>query len=171
MPGRQPRSMGLAARIRAAMAWADLPQKPLAKQMGVSVTTINRWMTGPTTEGYKRPSDQQLDEIAKLCGVPPAFLQRGFDGLDPRADGDLRIRALERGLDRLNDAFEAYVNRTRAERAGFEDHFRLLDEVVESQLGIVLSPRSATAPTPAPSADRPQEGLRRARPRRSERRT
>jgi transcriptional regulator with XRE-family HTH domain len=64
----------VAARIRAARAYADLTRRELAEQLGVSESTIQRREHGQQPD----PRRQELMAIAQVCSVPLAFLEHGF---------------------------------------------------------------------------------------------
>lgn len=85
-----------AAHIRAARAYADLPQDALARELGISVQTYKR------IEGGLRdvkPGEKLL--IARLCGVPPTFLDQG----------PVDTEELRRDLARVEEGYEAIIQR------------------------------------------------------------
>lgn len=55
--------------LKAARVNAGLTQKELAKELGVTNTTINSWENGDT-----EPSLSQLREISRLSGIPMDFI-------------------------------------------------------------------------------------------------
>lgn len=89
--------MGAAAYLRAAIAYADLTQPQVSAALNVSASTINRWLTGPSHTGYKAPSAEQIQHLEQLTGVPPGFLQNGFEGM-PASSTDQRVDELTERL-------------------------------------------------------------------------
>lgn len=55
--------------LKAARVNAGLTQKELAKELGVTNTTVNSWENGNT-----EPSLNQLREISRLSGIPMDFI-------------------------------------------------------------------------------------------------
>lgn len=55
--------------LKAARINAGLTQKELAKELGVSNTTVNSWENGDT-----EPTLTQLREISRLSGIPMDFI-------------------------------------------------------------------------------------------------
>lgn len=55
--------------LKAARTNAGLTQKELAKELGVSNTTVNSWENGDT-----EPTLSQLREISRLSGIPMDFI-------------------------------------------------------------------------------------------------
>lgn len=55
--------------LKAARVNAGLTQKELAKELGVTNTTVNSWENGDT-----EPSLSQLREISRLSGIPMDFI-------------------------------------------------------------------------------------------------
>lgn len=55
--------------LKATRVNAGLTQKELAKELGVTTTTINSWENGDT-----EPSLSQLREISRLSGIPMDFI-------------------------------------------------------------------------------------------------
>jgi transcriptional regulator with XRE-family HTH domain len=78
----------VAARIRAARAYAGLTQDELAARLGVVPQTIKRREAGTTA-----PRRGELLAIAAACQVPAAFLEHGF--------GDVRPSEIVERLDRI----------------------------------------------------------------------
>ena len=81
-----------AARIRAAIAYADLKVPEVAAALGVSDTTVSRMQAGTAAI-----DERQWLALADACDVPPEFMELGFD---PLATGSVseRVEALERQL-------------------------------------------------------------------------
>lgn len=79
----------IAARIRAARAYAGLKQTELAERVGVDVQTIKR-----RERGTAAAKPAELHAIASACGVPVKFLQNGF-GDAPRDEVLERLDRLE----------------------------------------------------------------------------
>lgn len=74
-----PAAQDVAARIRAARAYADLSREELAKRFGGAISSrlIRRLERGET-----RPSEAQLMLFASSCGLPPGFFTADFGVLD-----------------------------------------------------------------------------------------
>jgi transcriptional regulator with XRE-family HTH domain len=64
----------LAARFRAARAYADLTQFELAQALGVDVQTVKR-----REAGKGDPKRAELIAIASITGVPETFMLDGFN--------------------------------------------------------------------------------------------
>lgn len=93
----------LAARIRAARAYAGRSQNYMAAQLGgMSVTTYKR-----LERGTRLASLDEQTTIAEACEVPLAFLQQGFPGSG--SDDDNRRDLLIALLRSLDDRFDAMV--------------------------------------------------------------
>lgn len=92
-----PQRAEFARRLKALLDHWRMDQRELAKQMGVSDTTIHQWVTGAVM-----PRVQRLRKLAALFNERPDFFLPGED-----ADGDtdpLGGRALSHKLLRLSDA-------------------------------------------------------------------
>src|SRR5262245_30620597 len=72
-----------AARIRVARSYADLDQAAFAKALGVSVVTVKR-----IERGNRDISLDDMFRLADMCGVPRAFMERGFEGAATPATSD-----------------------------------------------------------------------------------
>jgi len=130
MPARTPRPRGRPGYVRAALAYADLDQKTAGEKLGVSPSTINRWMTDSP------PSDETVVRIAEVCGVPIEFFERGFWGQDPADANGRRMRQLERqiiGLAERLDAVEASQRGSLTRRQAETILSELLDGATAAQ--------------------------------------
>jgi transcriptional regulator with XRE-family HTH domain len=88
---RRPRPDSLAARLRAAQAYAGVSNPALADELGVSVETLSRMKNGKTTIPESVPG-----RVADFCGLPRAFMEVGFAPLDrPITDVERRVFELE----------------------------------------------------------------------------
>lgn len=92
-----------AARLRAARAYADMSRADMAKALGLSETTVKR-MEG----GQRRLTSDDLETIARVCGVPLAFLLEGFqrdrDAIALQVAG--HMREIEDAHERAHRALE-----------------------------------------------------------------
>lgn len=95
------RAAGEPARIRAAVHYSGRQQGPIAKAVGISPSTLGRWMAG-SKEG-RQPGEADLAKLADACDVPLAFLRYGFDEPTLEEATELRFRALEIQLAELRD--------------------------------------------------------------------
>lgn len=88
---RSPESV--AARVRAALAYANIKVKDSGKRVGISAATMARIVSPTDPRGA---DGDQLDLIADACGVPRWFLERGFDvkPAGANANGDSEVREL-----------------------------------------------------------------------------
>jgi transcriptional regulator with XRE-family HTH domain len=88
----------LAARLRAARAYADLRQADLADLLGESLTTYKRM----ERDGRNLDSEDRLRAVARRCGIPEAFMLAGWGPLArPLSDAERRLVAVEDQLQRL----------------------------------------------------------------------
>jgi transcriptional regulator with XRE-family HTH domain len=87
---RQPGDPQVAARVRAARAFAGLEQAEVAQALEVSVGTYKR-----IEQGARPASKPERTRIAALCGVPIGFMESGFDHLLIASDDLLARRVLE----------------------------------------------------------------------------
>lgn len=69
------------ARLRAARGYAGLTQRELADRLGIERQTIIR-----REDGKGRPGPGEALAVARACGVPEAFMERGWDALLPSAE-------------------------------------------------------------------------------------
>ena len=85
-----PRGDRIAARIRAAAAYADLNRGQLGEALGYSVETVSALFAG------QKATDIELRrKIAATCGVPAEFMEYGFDRIaDPIPEPERRVREL-----------------------------------------------------------------------------
>jgi transcriptional regulator with XRE-family HTH domain len=83
----------LAARIRAAFAYADIKRPAAAAALGVSVETVSRWTSGSGGP----PIREVREQIAGLTGVPLDFLEHGFRDPEPATESD-ELRQLRQDL-------------------------------------------------------------------------
>lgn len=79
----------LAARFRAARAYADLTQLELAQALGIDVQTVKR-----REAGKGDPKRAELIAIASITGVPETFMLDGFD-----RSYEKKIREVLQGLE------------------------------------------------------------------------
>lgn len=61
----------------------DVSQSDIAERLGVAQATVNRWENDK--EG-KRPSDENLLELARILGVTPSWLRYGQEPKHPPLD-------------------------------------------------------------------------------------
>lgn len=110
---RVPRGGGSAARIRSALAWADLDIKQLAEKIGKSPRTIARW-----TSGEKQPPLEIRQQIAEICGVPAVFMETGFASMErPLSDAERGLHDVQAQVTDLGLALaEQAANTLRLER-------------------------------------------------------
>lgn len=90
------RTNPIAARIRAAAAYADMSKQDAGQLMGVSARQFTRyeaglWKTPPSTE--------QLDALADGCKVPRMFIHGGWSGIEDQPTLAERVEALEHRLE------------------------------------------------------------------------
>lgn len=94
-------------RIRAAMGYAGIRSyEELAGKLGMKTSTFNRRVYGeyPWKTG-------DLIAISKICGVPPWFLERGFEAATSRDEDDA---SAEMGLGLSQDPDDDEGERTSA---------------------------------------------------------
>lgn len=96
----------LAARVRAAFAFADLSKTERAQVLGVSPRTVTRYENGQSDI-----DPRLLSAISEATGVPEAFFAYGWSQEDPTAVE--RVEALEHQLAAIRQSIEA----SRAEAA------------------------------------------------------
>jgi transcriptional regulator with XRE-family HTH domain len=81
MAARKRQPSGMPALIRAAVAYSGWTQTQVAAQLnGVSDSALGRWSRG-SKEGAA-PEAGQLDDLARVTGVPPAFFRLGFQPIE-----------------------------------------------------------------------------------------
>jgi len=103
--------------VRAARAYADLSPADLAARLHVSRDVVWRMEAG-----RRLPDADERDAIAQACGVPVAFLESGFAGIeDPITDTDRRVLELEARVDERLAAIEAKLGLTETD-AGDENN-------------------------------------------------
>lgn len=83
----------IGAHVRAARAYADLPQTTLADALGCSVETYQRIEGGLR---LAKPGERLL--IAQMCGVPVSFLTDGFVDV---AEVRKQVATIQRNFDLL----------------------------------------------------------------------
>lgn len=66
----------LAGQIRAARAYARKSRAQIARATGYSAVQVGRWERGAW--GDTPPRGPQLAAIARLCEIPPAWVEAGF---------------------------------------------------------------------------------------------
>jgi transcriptional regulator with XRE-family HTH domain len=66
------------ARYRAARAYAGLSQEALGDELGLDKKTIMR-----RENGKQEGKAGERAAVAAICGVPPEFMERGWDTLQP----------------------------------------------------------------------------------------
>lgn len=91
-----------AARVRAAMAYADIDVKDSEERVGIGPATMARIMSPTTPRGA---SIDELRQIAHACGVPEGFMEQGFEAL-AAVDQARRIDELASGLEALTRRVE-----------------------------------------------------------------
>jgi transcriptional regulator with XRE-family HTH domain len=110
----QANSGSMAARIRAARAYAGLRQNRVAELLGISVAALRRIEAGET-----RPDPEQLDRLAVLCSVPVEFMRYGFEPLLTEIKKNRRL--LQRDLARNRALIEQIDERTEAMKTAMEE--------------------------------------------------
>lgn len=71
----------LAARFRAAMAWAGYPgPQEIGKALGFSTRTATRYLAGEAQKSGSRYTPQFWERVLELTGVPPWFIEHGWAG-------------------------------------------------------------------------------------------
>jgi transcriptional regulator with XRE-family HTH domain len=76
---RRPGDPDVAARVRAARAYAALEQSDVARALDKSVATYKRM-----EQGTRPVSRAEGTVIAAMCGVPTSFMESGFEALGER---------------------------------------------------------------------------------------
>jgi transcriptional regulator with XRE-family HTH domain len=112
-------------RARAAMEYAGLGWRDLAKRSGLSPDTVRRIVSRTSPRGFK--NSDEWNAIAQACDVPISFLERGFDA-PQQAGGDdtdvvaqvreLRAVVAELAADNLRHERELRELRGRGHRPG-----------------------------------------------------
>jgi transcriptional regulator with XRE-family HTH domain len=110
----QANSGSMAARIRAARAYAGLRQNRVAELLGISVAALRRIEAGET-----RPDPEQLDRLAVLCSVPAEFMRYGFEPLLTEIKKNRRL--VQRDLARNRALIEQIDERTEAMKTAMEE--------------------------------------------------
>lgn len=106
-----------AARIRAAIGYSGKDAKTVAAELGISPQSLAR-RYGAAGAPKGASSIDELHAIASICGVPPAFMEEGFErsnGVQGALDG--RIRALEQAQQRQPEALDAMARAAQDDRA------------------------------------------------------
>jgi transcriptional regulator with XRE-family HTH domain len=85
----------VAARARAALAYADIDVKDSAERVGISSATMQRIVSPTSPRGVR--TVEELWMIADACGVPRSFMEAGFE----QANGDDRLASLEAQITEL----------------------------------------------------------------------
>lgn len=80
-----------AARYRAARAYAGKSRKQVALALGLSYETIKR---RELAHGDEVPKPGERHELARFCGVPPEFIDYGWEAADYSGVGRLAVRGL-----------------------------------------------------------------------------
>lgn len=97
-----PAAADVAARTRAALAYADIQVKDAEAKVGISYATMARIVSAKNPRGAH--TVEELWRIADGCGVPRSFMERGFAGdrvpLDEEAVA-ARLADVERKLELL----------------------------------------------------------------------
>lgn len=109
---REPRDPDeVAARIRAARAWAGLTRPELAERMGRSKSTIERMEKGDRSAlggGYSGKLARILHDVALATGVHGAFFLEDWDAMTERREKEMTARLggqrLEQRLARIEGA-------------------------------------------------------------------
>src|SRR3954469_4335919 len=97
----------LAARVRAARAFADLTQSEVAQRLGVSNMTVK-----VMEKGGRDFAHEDLEAIADQCGVPLDFMLHGFHVVSEAGNGEVRViiegtrQVAEEALARIDDRFD-----------------------------------------------------------------
>jgi transcriptional regulator with XRE-family HTH domain len=86
----------MAARARAARAYAGHEQKEVAEALGISVQTYKR-----IEAGQRDLTDEEAQRLAAKCTVPAAFMQSGFDRLFDGADVEGAVERVNRQIREL----------------------------------------------------------------------
>ena len=101
-----------AARVRAALAYANLSHEETALRTGLSVPTLRRIVSASSPRGA---GIEELWAIADACGVPRGFIEDGFEPF--RQTGD---QASAAGVDDLRAVVLQLSDDLRALRADVE---------------------------------------------------
>lgn len=115
-PEHQPQyDMELAARFKAAWAYARIPNKAAAAALGVSERTYSRMTTGAT-----EIDDKAREITVAETGVPAWFIAHGFDPPPATEDPDLleRTKALEEKVETL---YRVLVSRQLSDAVSVRD--------------------------------------------------
>jgi transcriptional regulator with XRE-family HTH domain len=97
----------LAARVRAARAFANVTQTVVADRLGVSTMTVK-----VMEKGSRDFAREDLEAIADLCGVPLDFLLHGFHAVAEVSDSETRViieatrQVAHEALARIDDRFD-----------------------------------------------------------------
>lgn len=83
----------LAARIRAARAYAGLGQKELAEKIGLSQQTQKR--SEHAADPFREPGEDELRKIAHVCGMPYEFFIWEWTAEPEPQTTEARLRTLE----------------------------------------------------------------------------
>jgi transcriptional regulator with XRE-family HTH domain len=100
-----PRMRKLARELRAARVYADMSRLEIGNAVGYSDETIGRWERGEWDEKRPGPRAPVLAAIAKVTGIPDAYMSAGFLSSDDPATRFADVARLEarrpRGRQRL----------------------------------------------------------------------
>lgn len=98
-PPRPPRARGtVSARIRAALAYADIEDPEVMRTFSIGSSTVSRWKG---SSGGATPDAKQMAQLEDMCGVPPGFIEHGF-GQESTAGEEPANRELRRIVRRLD---------------------------------------------------------------------
>ncbi|MSW49565.1 MAG: helix-turn-helix domain-containing protein [Actinobacteria bacterium] len=104
----------IAARVRAARAYADLDQQTVAERLQVSIATLRR-----IERGDRVATRGELRELAVLTQVPDSFLTDGWAAGDDEAAAD-QVRALQASMDESAKAHARDMEVMRGRLEGIE---------------------------------------------------
>lgn len=166
----------MAARVRAALAYADIDIKAAQTRVGISRATMTR-IVSPTAPRGVRP--EELPLIIEATGVPAAFFEVGFDPLEqPLTDVEIRVIDIERRVKALETRNQAQAfadelaDRLEHDELAPDEEVLAIMRAAHRTLSILAaSPSSGSTPgegdaTPG-SPQAPGEGKRRSGRRRA----
>jgi transcriptional regulator with XRE-family HTH domain len=113
----------LAARLRAAFAYADMDKAQRAEVLGVSPRQVTRLLTGEVPlDPYKLPA------VAQATGVPESFFEEGWPDESPSTPE--RLERVEHLYATLNGRLEQEAERRRETLTELSSDIRKLEQAL-----------------------------------------
>lgn len=147
VPLDEPDPAAIAARVRAALGYADLNIKGSEPLTGITEPTLTRIVSPTNPRGFKTPGE--MEKIIRATRVPRWFLERGFEGANVvDADTtDARLQQLEQQV--------RYLRQRERERGEREtgDMATAINRMTEMLADRQTTPSGQTPPADEDAAD------------------